>query len=101
MLDIKMIRDDVETVIKRLNTRGKDFSYLRDLVKKDEERRNLITEVEQLKKERNEKSKLVGQLKREKHHRHHPWRRQQGCAGHRGCHVHGAQLPLRPLRHRR
>ena len=66
MLDIKMIRDDVETVIKRLNTRGKDFSYLRDLVKKDEERRNIITEVEQLKKERNEKSKLIGQLKREK-----------------------------------
>ena len=52
MLDIKMIRDDVETVIKRLNTRGKDYSYLRDLVKKDEERRNIITEVEQLKKER-------------------------------------------------
>lgn len=66
MLDIKMIRDDVETVIKRLNTRGKDYSYLRDLVKKDEERRNIITEVEQLKKERNEKSKLIGQLKREK-----------------------------------
>ena len=66
MLDIKMIRDDVETVIKRLNTRGKDYSYLRDLVKKDEERRNIITEVEQLKKERNERSKLIGQLKREK-----------------------------------
>lgn len=66
MLDIKMIRDDVETVIKRLNTRGKDYSYLRDLVKKDEERRNIITEVELLKKERNDKSKLIGQLKREK-----------------------------------
>ena len=33
---------------------------------KDEERRNLITNVELLKKERNEKSKLVGELKRNK-----------------------------------
>ena len=66
MLDIKLIREDVEGVIKKLNTRGKDFSYLRDVVVKDEERRNLITNVELLKKERNEKSKLVGELKRNK-----------------------------------
>ena len=66
MLDIKLIREDVEGVIKRLNTRQKDFSYLRDLVKKDEERRTLIAEVELLKKERNDKSKLVGELKRNK-----------------------------------
>lgn len=66
MLDIKLIREDVETVIKKLNTRGGDFSYLRDLVKKDEERRNIITEVEQLKKERNDKSKMIGELKRNK-----------------------------------
>ena len=66
MLDIKLIREDVEGVIKRLNTRQKDFSYLRDLVKKDEERRALIAEVELLKKERNDKSKLVGELKRNK-----------------------------------
>ena len=32
MLDIKLIREDVEGVIKKLNTRGKDFSYLRELV---------------------------------------------------------------------
>ena len=66
MLDIKLLREDVETVIKKLNTRGKDFSYLREVVTKDEERRNLITNVELLKKERNEKSKLVGELKRNK-----------------------------------
>lgn len=66
MLDIKLIRDDVEGVIKRLNTRQKDYSYLRDLLKKDEERRALIAEVELLKKERNDKSKLVGELKRNK-----------------------------------
>ena len=31
MLDIKLIREDVEEVIRRLNTRGGDFSYLREL----------------------------------------------------------------------
>ena len=66
MLDIKLIREDVEGVIKKLNTRQKDFSYLRDVLKKDEERRALISQVELLKKERNDKSKLVGELKRNK-----------------------------------
>ena len=66
MLDIKLIRDDVEGVIKRLNTRQKDYSYLRELVKKDDERRQLLVKVEELKKERNDKSKLVGELKRNK-----------------------------------
>lgn len=64
MIDIKLLRDDVEEVIKRLSTRNKDFSYLRNVLSLDDERRSLITQVEQLKKERNEKSKLVGQLKR-------------------------------------
>ena len=36
MLDIKLIRENVEEVIRRLNTRGGDFSYLRDLKAKDE-----------------------------------------------------------------
>lgn len=66
MLDIKLIRDDVEEVIRRLNTRGKDYSYLREVKKMDEERRDLITKADALKNERNEKSKLIGQLKREK-----------------------------------
>ena len=33
MLDIKLIRENVEEFISRLNTRGGDFSYLRQLVK--------------------------------------------------------------------
>jgi len=66
MLDIKLIRDDVEEVIRRLNTRGKDYSYLREVKAWDEEKRQLMTKVETLKNERNEKSKLIGQLKREK-----------------------------------
>ena len=56
MLDIKLIREDVEEVIRRLNTRGGDFSYLRELKAKDERKRELLVEVENLKSERNQKS---------------------------------------------
>ena len=66
MIDIKLIREDVEGVINKLNRRGKDFSYLRDIKALDENRRKLLTQVEELKNTRNEKSKLIGQLKREK-----------------------------------
>lgn len=66
MIDIKLIREDVDGVIKKLSTRGKDFSYLKEVKLLDEERRLLLVEVEQLKNTRNEKSKEIGQLKREK-----------------------------------
>ncbi|MFA6889541.1 MAG: serine--tRNA ligase [Bacilli bacterium] len=66
MIDIKLIRDDVDLVIQKLSTRNKDFEYLRDVKAMDERRRQLLVEVEQLKNIRNEKSKLIGQLKREK-----------------------------------
>lgn len=65
MIDIKLIRENVEEIITKLATRQKDFSYLREVKAKDEEKRDLLIKVENLKKERNEKSKLVGQLKRE------------------------------------
>lgn len=66
MIDIKGIRDDVEGVIANLNQRGKDFSYLREVKIWDEDRRKLLVEVEGLKNIRNEKSKMIGALKREK-----------------------------------
>ena len=66
MVDIKLIREDVETVIKRLETRGGDYNYLRTVYQLDEERRKLLTKVETLKNERNEKSRLIGIMKREK-----------------------------------
>lgn len=65
MLDIKRIRDDVEGVIRQLETRGGDFASLRDVVQWDEERRAKLQKVEDLKNFRNEKSKLVGAYKRE------------------------------------
>ncbi|HEY8445098.1 MAG TPA: serine--tRNA ligase [Bacilli bacterium] len=49
-----------------LNNRGGDFSYLRDVKALDEKRRDLLVQVEEIKKTRNEKSKLIGILKREK-----------------------------------
>jgi len=65
MLDIKYIREETDKVIELLNRRGGDYSYLRDLVKKDEERREAIQKVETLKAKKNEVSKQIGVLKRE------------------------------------
>ena len=66
MLDLKYITENIDTVIEKLNTRGGDFSYLKDLINMQEDRRNLIKQVEDLKAKRNEYSKMIGQLKREK-----------------------------------
>ena len=66
MLDIKKIRENTEFYVEQLNKRGGDFSYLFDLVNKDVRRREIISEVEQVKAKRNELSKLIGQYKREK-----------------------------------
>ncbi|MFW5893350.1 MAG: serine--tRNA ligase, partial [Bacillota bacterium] len=65
MLDLKYLRDHLDEVIERLNTRGDDFSYLREVVELDERRREVIRRVETLKRERNETSKKIGQYKRE------------------------------------
>ncbi len=65
MLDIRKIREDVEMVIQRLSLRGDDFSYLRDVIKLDRERREIIVNLEQLKAARNETSKKIGLYKRE------------------------------------
>lgn len=66
MIDVKLIRDDVDKVIENLQRRGGDFSYILDVKDWDEKRRELLVKVEELKKERNDKSKLIGELKRNK-----------------------------------
>ena len=66
MLDIKLIRENCDEVVRRLTTRGKDFSYLYEVRDMDAERRRLLSVVESLKNERNEKSKQIGLLKRQK-----------------------------------
>ncbi|NLN51121.1 MAG: serine--tRNA ligase [Acholeplasmataceae bacterium] len=64
MLDIRYIRDNLEEVIKRLNTRGQDFTYLKEVVAKDALRRELINKAQSLKNLRNVKSKEIGALAR-------------------------------------
>jgi seryl-tRNA synthetase len=66
MLDLKDLRENVEKYIELLNRRNADFSYLKDVVHKDERRREIIVEVESIKAKRNELSKKIGQYKREK-----------------------------------
>lgn len=64
MLDMKVLRENVEEIIEKLNTRQDDFGYLREVVKQDEERRQLLNEVEEYKAHRNEQSKKIGEMKR-------------------------------------
>lgn len=39
MIDIKLLRSDLEGTIEKLNKRGKDFGYLREVMALDNERR--------------------------------------------------------------
>lgn len=64
MLDIKEIRNNHEEVKKRLQTRGEEFQIDR-LVDLDEQRREIIAEVEQLKHLKNEVSKKIPIMKKE------------------------------------
>ncbi|WP_423363776.1 serine--tRNA ligase [Mycoplasma sp. P36-A1] len=64
MLDIKLVRENVDGLIAKLNTRGQDYSNLKDVVKYDEERRVLLNKVEEYKALRNETSKKIGEMKR-------------------------------------
>jgi seryl-tRNA synthetase len=66
MLDLKWVIDHMDEVIKRLSFRNQDFNYLKKLIKLQDERKELIVSVEAKKAERNEASKKIGELKRNK-----------------------------------
>lgn len=66
MLDLKFVTENIEEVVKRLSTRQGDFTYLYELVKLQEQRKNIIVDVEAKKALRNESSKKIGELKRNK-----------------------------------
>ena len=66
MLDIKLIRENPQMFVELLSRRGGDFSYIYDMVDKDKRRREIISQVEKIKALRNETSKQIGLLKREK-----------------------------------
>ena len=57
MLDTKYVIDNLEEVIKRLNTRNDDYSYLRELPALDQKRRDIIVKVDKIKMDRNNFSK--------------------------------------------
>ena len=66
MLDIKMIRQNVEMVKEKLATRNVDEAKINEFVALDEKRRAELVKVEELKKLRNDVSGKIAQLKRNK-----------------------------------
>jgi seryl-tRNA synthetase len=65
MLDIKRIRENADAFRQGLASKKADPARVSDLLRQDEERRNLLTEVEELKSRRNTVSKEIGSMKRE------------------------------------
>lgn len=63
MLDIRFVRENIDLVTAALKKRGKDLSLDR-FKKLDQERRDILHQVEQLKHRRNVVSEQIGQLKR-------------------------------------
>ncbi|MUK88117.1 serine--tRNA ligase [Ornithinibacillus sp. L9] len=66
MLDMKFLRNNFEEVKGKLKHRGEDLSELDRFGELDERRRRLINETEALKAKRNEASKQISVLKKEK-----------------------------------
>src|SRR5690625_867290 len=66
MLDMKYLRNNYERVKEKLNRRGEDLSALDRFGVLDEKRRQLISETEQLKAKRNDVTKQISILKKEK-----------------------------------
>ncbi|MGE5465224.1 MAG: serine--tRNA ligase, partial [Syntrophothermus sp.] len=63
MLDLNLIRENPDLVRTSLRNRQMDASPVDDILKLDEKRRALLTQVESLKAERNAVSKEIGKMK--------------------------------------
>ena len=63
MLDINIIRETPEVVRTALKNRQMDVSPVDEILRLDEQRRTLLTDVEKLKAERNTVSKEIGKMK--------------------------------------
>jgi len=66
MLDLKFVVENIEDVIKRLSTRNGDFTYLYEIKDLYNRRKTIILDVEAKKALRNDASKKIGELKRQK-----------------------------------
>jgi seryl-tRNA synthetase len=65
MLDIRFVRENTESVAKAMRDRGMDFS-LDAFLQEEKRRREILLEVEELRKRRNVVSEEIGRLKKEK-----------------------------------
>jgi len=63
MLDLNLIREKPDLVRTALRNRQMDDSPVDDILRLDEKRRSLLTQVEALKAERNAVSKEIGKMK--------------------------------------
>lgn len=63
MLDINLVREQPELVIESLKKRQMDSGVVQTVLDLDQKRRSLLTQVEELKAERNTVSKQIGQSK--------------------------------------
>jgi seryl-tRNA synthetase len=63
MLDLNLIRENPDLVRTALKNRQMDTSSVDDILRLDEKRRSLLTQVEALKAERNAVSKEIGKMK--------------------------------------
>src|SRR4026209_2213542 len=63
MLDLNLIREQPDLIRTSLKNRQLDASPVDDILRLDEKRRLLLTEVEKLKSERNTVSKEIGKMK--------------------------------------
>ncbi|MCR2823342.1 serine--tRNA ligase [Lederbergia panacisoli] len=66
MLDIKLLRGNLEEIKAKLQHRGEDLSDLDKFETLDHKRRESIVKVEQLKSKRNEVSQQIAKMKKEK-----------------------------------
>jgi seryl-tRNA synthetase len=65
MLSRDLLRDDPEKVRHGLGSRGMDLAPLDSWVRLDAERRAALVEVEELKRQRNEASRAIGEIKKQ------------------------------------
>ena len=65
MLDIRLIKENPEDIIKRMADKGKDVrAEVEEILKLDGERRALILETDNLKFEQNKVSKEIPKMKK-------------------------------------
>ena len=63
MLDIKIFREDPDLIRRSLVRRHQDPSPVDQVIKLDQQRRELLQQVESLRAEKNQASKLIGKTK--------------------------------------